>query len=58
RLRYLADLGLIPGARVVVTASAPFDGPLTVQVGNADPVPLDRRLARTIEVEAEGDGGG
>ncbi len=58
RLRYLADLGLIPGARVVVTASAPFDGPLTVQVGDTDPIPLDRRLARTIEVEAEGDGGG
>jgi len=50
RLRYLADLGLVPGARVEVTASAPFDGPLTIRLGNAS-YPLDRRMARTIEVE-------
>ncbi|MGB9632717.1 MAG: metal-dependent transcriptional regulator [Chloroflexaceae bacterium] len=50
RLRYLADLGLVPGARVEVTASAPFDGPLTIRLGSAS-YPLDRRMARTIEVE-------
>lgn len=50
RLRYLADLGLVPGATVEVTASAPFDGPITVRLHAADHA-LDRRMARTIEVE-------
>lgn len=50
RLRYLADLGLVLGAFVSVTASAPFDGPITVRLGGADHA-LDRRMARTIEVE-------
>jgi DtxR family Mn-dependent transcriptional regulator len=50
RLRYLADLGLVPGAFVEVTASAPFDGPITVRLNAADHA-LDRRMARTIEVE-------
>ena len=27
RLRYLADLGFVPGAIVTVHARAPFDGP-------------------------------
>jgi DtxR family transcriptional regulator, Mn-dependent transcriptional regulator len=31
-LRHLAKLGLVPGARVLVTAVAPFDGPLTIEV--------------------------
>lgn len=31
RLRYLASIGLKPGATVVVTARQPFDGPLTVR---------------------------
>jgi len=50
RLRYLADLGLIPGAILQITASAPFEGPLSVQV-NGSVHALDRRLARTIFVE-------
>lgn len=50
RLRYLADLGLVPGATVKVLASAPFDGPITVRLNAADHA-LDRRMARTIEVE-------
>ncbi|PDV99748.1 metal-dependent transcriptional regulator [Candidatus Chloroploca asiatica] len=50
RLRYLADLGLVPGALVEITASAPFDGPITVRLG-AVVYALDRRMARTIEVE-------
>ncbi|HEU5015171.1 MAG TPA: metal-dependent transcriptional regulator, partial [Roseiflexaceae bacterium] len=49
RLRYLADLGLVPGAHVEVVASAPFDGPVSVRVDNATH-PLDRRLARMIYV--------
>lgn len=34
RLRYLADIGLVPGAAVNVVAVAPFAGPVTVQVGD------------------------
>lgn len=49
RLRYLADLGLTPGATVEVTACAPFDGPVSVQIGGAVHA-LDRRMAQTIEV--------
>ncbi|MCU0493267.1 MAG: metal-dependent transcriptional regulator [Chloroflexaceae bacterium] len=51
RLRYLADLGLVPGATVCVTASAPFDGPVSIQLGDQVQA-LDRRLARTILVES------
>jgi len=51
RLRYLAELGLLPGARVQVTAQAPFGGPVSVRVGKAVHA-LDRRLAREILVES------
>jgi len=50
RLRYIAKLGLVPGARVMVTASAPFDGPISVRVNDVVQV-IDRRLARMILVE-------
>jgi DtxR family transcriptional regulator, Mn-dependent transcriptional regulator len=49
RLRYLAGLGLTPGAQLEVVASAPFDGPISVRVGGAVH-PLDRRLAREIYI--------
>jgi DtxR family Mn-dependent transcriptional regulator len=49
RLRYLADLGLVPGATIEVIASAPFDGPLSVRIGT-EVHPLDRRLAREIYI--------
>lgn len=35
-LRYLATLGLVPGAAVCVRERAPFGGPLRVHVGEAD----------------------
>ena len=50
RLRYLASLGLVPGAHVEVEAREPFDGTLTVRVDEARHV-LDGRLAKTIVVE-------
>lgn len=50
RLRYLADLGLVPGATVVMVASAPFDGPISLLLTDTTHA-IDRRLARTIEVE-------
>jgi DtxR family Mn-dependent transcriptional regulator len=34
-LRYLASLGLLPGARVLVEQVAPFGGPLLVRLGSA-----------------------
>ncbi len=48
-LRYLATLGLKPQATVQVEAMAPFQGPLTVQVGEAQHV-LGRELASQIVV--------
>lgn len=47
RLRYLADLGIVPGANVQVTSSAPFDGPVSIHVSGATHA-IDRRLARKI----------
>jgi DtxR family transcriptional regulator, Mn-dependent transcriptional regulator len=49
-LRYLADLGLVPGAVVTVQARAPFDGPLTLGTGEAVHH-LDIRMARAILVQ-------
>jgi DtxR family Mn-dependent transcriptional regulator len=51
RLRYLASLGIVPNTRVVVTAQAPFDGPLTLAVGEqAVRQHLDARLATQVFV--------
>jgi DtxR family Mn-dependent transcriptional regulator len=54
RLRYLADLGLVPGAIVLLEDRAPFDGPLTIRVGGTPHI-LDIRLARTIVLADAGD---
>ena len=43
RLRYLADLGLTPGAKVQMVTKAPFEGPVTVQIGKQIQI-LDHRL--------------
>ena len=41
-LRYLASLGMFPGAKIVVEEKAPFKGPMLVKVGdNSYPVSLD-----------------
>ncbi|MCA1575057.1 MAG: metal-dependent transcriptional regulator [Acidobacteria bacterium] len=50
RLRYVAELGLVPGATVKVTESAPFEGPVTIRIGKKTHA-LDRKLTRTILVE-------
>jgi DtxR family Mn-dependent transcriptional regulator len=42
-LRYLADLRLLPGERVELRASSPFDGPLTVAVAG-----VERSIAREM----------
>jgi DtxR family Mn-dependent transcriptional regulator len=54
RLRYLAELGLIPGALVVVVAHAPFEGPISVRVGARDEATehaIGPALARAVLVE-------
>lgn len=50
RLGYLASLGLVPGASVVVETKAPFDGPLSLTVA-AGVIAIDRRMAALIVVE-------
>jgi DtxR family transcriptional regulator, Mn-dependent transcriptional regulator len=47
RLRYLAELGLVPGAIIVVMARAPFDGPITVRVGSG-PRGVDRAIGPAL----------
>jgi DtxR family Mn-dependent transcriptional regulator len=53
-LRYLASLGLLPGAELCVQEVAPFGGPLLVQVGDAR-YALGRPVAAKILVRAEAD---
>lgn len=50
RLRYLAKIGLVPGAHIHITRVAPFDGPISIQVANTIHA-LDREMAGTIFVE-------
>jgi DtxR family Mn-dependent transcriptional regulator len=35
-LKYIATLGLLPGASIEIVEKAPFDGPVTVKVGGAN----------------------
>jgi DtxR family Mn-dependent transcriptional regulator len=49
-LRYLAGLGLVPGAVVRLVEVAPFLGPLTVEVGDGRAV-IGRNLADLVLVE-------
>lgn len=52
RLRYLASLGLVPEAALVVTARGPFGGPISVQVGGSGGSErvIGLELARTLRV--------
>ena len=36
RLRYLAELGIVPGAAIQVIAHAPFNGPIAVRVATEE----------------------
>lgn len=51
-LRYLADLGLMPGSTVRVEERAPFHGPLMIRIGKGLHV-LDAGMASAILVQAE-----
>ena len=48
-LRYLSDLGLVPGQAVELVHAAPFEGPLTVLSGDAEHA-VARELAARIGV--------
>jgi DtxR family Mn-dependent transcriptional regulator len=54
-LRYLAELGLYPGVEVRMAAVAPFNGPVTIQVGDSERV-LGRELASRLLVIYSEDG--
>ncbi|MCA9943340.1 MAG: metal-dependent transcriptional regulator [Anaerolineales bacterium] len=49
-LRYLADMGLVPGTAVTVQTIAPFDGPLTLLI-NEEPKVIGRNVAASVLVE-------
>jgi DtxR family Mn-dependent transcriptional regulator len=49
QLRYLGGLGLYPGATVVLSERLPFDGPLRIQVGDAEHI-IGRSLATAVHV--------
>ena len=50
-LRYLSELGVLPGARLELSEKAPFDGPLILQVeGFSDIRALGRKVACQIHV--------
>ena len=48
-LRYLTEIGLVPGRRLTLTTIAPYGGPLTVAVNDADRA-ISRELATQIDV--------
>lgn len=52
-LRYLSQLGLVPGATVTVVNHAPLDGPLLVIVGDAN-YAVGRDVAEHVIVRREG----
>ncbi|MEO7363405.1 MAG: metal-dependent transcriptional regulator [Gemmatimonadaceae bacterium] len=49
-LRYLADIALQPGVDVTVLARAPFDGPITLQLGGNEAI-VGATLASQVLVE-------
>jgi len=55
RLRYLEAMGLVPGVPLYIQARAPFDGPITLRIGEsigeAQTVGFD--LASRIQVAVE-----
>ncbi|WXG44115.1 MAG: FeoA family protein [Promethearchaeati archaeon SRVP18_Atabeyarchaeia-1] len=52
-VRRLMDLGLTPGAKVMVVKSAPFNGPLEILVRGSR-IALGRCVASRIKVEVTG----
>ena len=53
RLRYLGELGLVPGARVTLLEQAPFGGPIKLSVGDTERS-IGPALAGIVLVERAG----
>lgn len=51
-LRYLAEMGLVPGTAVSVQEVAPFEGPLTLLIDEKTKV-IGRNVAASILVELD-----
>ena len=51
RLRYLASLGLVPGARVTVLKREPFDGPITLSITPQEDHSQRRQRSAVVGVE-------
>ena len=49
-LRYLAQLGLVPGRKIMMIEAAPFDGPLTIEIDGQEEI-IGNRIASSIRVE-------
>lgn len=56
-LRYLADLGLVPGSELIVLEVGPFFGPLTLAIDGREQI-IGRHVAEMILVEVTGDAPG
>lgn len=52
QLRYLAELGVMPGRTVEIVSHAPFEGPITLRVGRATRA-IGPTLAKQILVSVE-----
>jgi DtxR family Mn-dependent transcriptional regulator len=50
RLRYLAELGLVPGAQVTMMERAPYGGPLKLRVGTSERL-VGPGLAAIVRIE-------
>lgn len=50
RLRYLDELGIVPGAAIVIVARSPFDGPITVRIAGVERV-IGPALASEVKVD-------
>ncbi len=53
-LRYLAELGIMPGVALAVLACEPFDGPITLSIGD-ERISIGAPLAAQVMVDMIGD---
>ena len=53
RLRYLGEVGLVPGAEVTLVSRAPFGGPLALLVDGEERV-IGPALASHVMIETSG----
>ena len=54
KLRYLEDLGLLPGAKVTLVGKAPFNGPVSIRTEGGRERVLGVEMARDLMIEITG----